>query len=40
MVAICGYLERENDKLFKFQMNNSSFFESSTANIYTLNQFK
>ena len=27
MVVICGYLERDNDKVFKFHMNNSPFFE-------------
>ena len=26
MVVIYGYLERENDKVFKFYMNNSSFY--------------
>ena len=27
MVVIYGYLERDNDKVSKFHMNNSSFFE-------------
>ena len=29
MVVIYGYLERENDRVFKFHMNNSSFSEIS-----------
>ena len=29
MVLSQGYLKRDNDKVFKFQMNNSSFLEAS-----------
>ena len=31
MIVIYGYLERESDKVFKFHMNSSSFFEVSVA---------
>ena len=27
MIVIYGYFERDNDKVFKFQMNNSYLFE-------------
>ena len=30
-LPVCGYLEREDDKVFKFYINNSSFFEISTS---------
>ena len=29
MVVIYGYLERDNDKVLKFHMNNSSFFKQA-----------
>ena len=28
MVVICCYLEREKDKILKFYVNNSSYFEN------------
>ena len=31
MVVIYGYLERDNDKVFKFHTNNPSFFEISAS---------
>ena len=31
MVVICWYLEIEKDKIFKFYLNNSSYFEISAS---------
>ena len=31
MVVIYSYLEKDNDEVLKFHLNNSSFFETSTT---------
>ena len=35
MVFIYGYLERDNDKIFKFHINSSSSFETSLRLVST-----
>ena len=30
-MIVCGYLERDNEKVLKFHVNNPSFFEISTT---------
>ena len=34
MVVIYGYLERGNDKVFKFDMNNSCFFKKTSVSLF------